>query len=106
MISRTRQPALEAVRPGELLGPLRLYSRRISVDHENGYARRQCQSVGLPTAYLYYGWMDGWIASTGQVAPGMPRFCSWETAYLLPIPTGTGAASTYAAGLGFGLLAK
>lgn len=34
MISRTRQPALETVRPGELLGPLRLYSRRISVDDE------------------------------------------------------------------------
>jgi hypothetical protein len=40
MISRTRQPGLETVRPGGLLGPLRLYSRRISVHSFTTYVFR------------------------------------------------------------------
>ncbi|KAL6902734.1 hypothetical protein GGI43DRAFT_350602 [Trichoderma evansii] len=72
MISRTRQPAFKTVRPGELLGPLRLYSRQISVDHENAPK----QAIPLVNAsqwicQIYYGLL---AQSTGQVAQGMPRF--------------------------------
>ncbi|KAL7895289.1 hypothetical protein HDV64DRAFT_99055 [Trichoderma sp. TUCIM 5745] len=96
MISRTRQPALEAARPGELLGPLRLYSRQISVDDETAILL----IIARQRAYLTT------VKDAGQFEPGMPRFRFWETAYLLPIPTATGAARAHAAGLGFGLLAK